>query len=65
LPATFAAELTGNFEADGVRSMVSLRSISAWLAITWKKKRPDGVPVSSGIRRLEIDETPDQKWRNL
>jgi hypothetical protein len=29
-----------------VRSIVSSRSISARLAMTWKKKRPEGVPVS-------------------
>ena len=35
-----------------VRSTVSSRSISARLAMTWKKKRPDGVPVSMESVRL-------------
>ena len=32
--------------------MVSSRSISARLAMTWKKKRPEAVPVSIASVRL-------------
>lgn len=35
-----------------VRSTIRPRSISAKLAMTWKKKRPEGVPVSMASVRL-------------
>jgi len=52
LAAALPSELAGNFKPARVRSMMSSRSISAGLAMTWKKKRPKTVPVSIESVRL-------------
>ena len=54
--ASLSSEPTRDLESARVRSTVSSRSISAKLAMTWKKKRPEGVPVSiASVRLLNLD----------